>query len=59
MTKNYYYFRRSDYINPEIIYKSWKKAPNLKKIYLISNHKLLIKQFDKLKYPIKLIKVNL
>ena len=47
-------------INSEIIYKSLKNAPNLKrkKIYLISNHKLLIKQFDKLKYPIKLIKVN-
>ena len=47
-------------INSEIIYKSWKKCSKSqrKKIYLISNHKLLIKQFDKLKYPIKLIKVN-
>ena len=43
-------------INSEIIYKSWKKlVPSLRKrIYLISNYKLLSQQFKKLKLPIRL-----
>ena len=47
-------------INSEIIFKSWKKiSKNLrKKIYLISNYNLLKKQFKKLKYSVKLKKVN-
>lgn len=47
-------------INSEIIFKSWKKlSKNLKKkIYFISNYELLSSQFKKLKYKIKLIKVN-
>ncbi len=47
-------------INSEIIFKSWKKiSKNLRKrIYLISNYNLLKKQFKKLKYSVKLKKVN-
>tara|TARA_Y100000768_G_scaffold388121_2_gene382313 strand:- start:12172 stop:13131 length:960 start_codon:yes stop_codon:yes gene_type:complete len=47
-------------INSEIIYKSWKslKLKEKNQIYLISNYKLLLKQFEILKYPIKLIKVK-
>ena len=47
-------------INSEIIYKSWKslKPSERNHIYLISNYKLLLKQFKILKYPIKLKKVN-
>ncbi len=47
-------------INSEIIYKVWKKL-NIsikKKIYLISNYKLISSQFKKLKYKINLIKVE-
>ena len=47
-------------INSEIIFKSWKKIkPKIKKkIYLISNYRLLKKQFSKLNYKIRLQKVN-
>ena len=47
-------------INSEIIYKSWKslKLSERNRIYVISNHKLLMEQFKVLKYPIKLTKVN-
>jgi 4-hydroxy-L-threonine phosphate dehydrogenase PdxA len=47
-------------INSELIYKSWKKINNSlrKKIYLISNFNLLKKQFKKLNYPIKIIKLE-
>tara|TARA_Y100000992_G_scaffold212240_1_gene146018 strand:+ start:39 stop:1004 length:966 start_codon:yes stop_codon:yes gene_type:complete len=47
-------------INSEIIYKSWKKLnPTIRKnIYLISSFNLLKKQFEKLKYKIKLQKVK-
>ena len=47
-------------INSEIIYKCWKKINNSikKRIYIISNFNLLEKQFIKLKYPIKFIKVK-
>ncbi len=47
-------------INSEIIYKSWKKISKStrKKIILISNFKLLKKQFQKLKYPIKMVKIE-
>ena len=47
-------------INSEIIYKVWKKL-NIsikKKIYLISNYKLIYNQFKKLKYKIKIVKVK-
>ena len=47
-------------INSEIIYKVWKKL-NIsikKKIYLISNYKLIYNQFKKLKYRIKIVKVK-
>ena len=47
-------------INSEIIYKVWKKI-NIsikKKIYLISNYKLIYNQFKKLKYKIKIVKVK-
>ena len=47
-------------INPELIFKSWKKiSNNLKKqIYVISNYRLLINQFRSLKYKIKVKKVE-
>lgn len=47
-------------INSEILYKCWKKINNStkKKIYVISNFNLLERQFIKLKYPIKLLKVK-
>ena len=47
-------------INSEIIYKVWKKINKRvkKKIFLISNYNLLVKQFERLKIPIKLIKVD-
>ena len=43
-------------INSEIIYKSWKKMSSAtkKKIYLISNTRLLKKQFKKLNYKLKI-----
>jgi 4-hydroxy-L-threonine phosphate dehydrogenase PdxA len=46
-------------INSEIIFKSWKKIePSIKKkIYLITNFKLINEQFNKLNYKIKTIKV--
>ena len=47
-------------INSEIIYKILKKL-NIsirKKIYLISNYKLINNQFKKLKYKIKIVKVK-
>ena len=47
-------------INTEIIYKSWKKInKNLKKkIYFISNFRLLNDQFNYLKYNVKIKKVK-
>ena len=47
-------------INSELIFKSWKKINNdlKKKIYLISNYNLINKQFRKLNYKIKTIKVK-
>ena len=47
-------------INSELIYKSLKKVKKnvRKKIYLISNYKLLSAQFKKLKYNIKISKVK-
>ena len=45
-------------INSEIIFKSWKKINKSirKKIFIISNIKLLKKQFQKLKYPTNILK---
>ena len=47
-------------INYEVIFKCWKKIDNSvkSKIYLIANYKLILKQFKKLKYSIKIIKVK-
>ena len=47
-------------VNSEIIYKCWKKLPEVikKNIYLVSNYKLLTEQFKKLNYKIKLEKVK-
>ena len=47
-------------INSEIIFKSWKQINNSirKKIYLISNYKLLNEQFKRLKYSLKIEKVK-
>ena len=47
-------------INSEIIYKTWKKLnKSLKRrIYILSNIELLKKQFSKLKYSIKINKIN-
>ena len=47
-------------INSEIIFKSWKSLSSSmrKNIYLISNYNLLKKQFNILKYPIKMIEVK-
>ncbi len=47
-------------INSELIYKCWKKIDlnTKKKIFLISNYDLIKKQFKKLNYKIKLLKVN-
>ena len=47
-------------INSEIIYKTWKKLnKSLKRrIFIISNTNLLIQQFKKLKYSIKIKSVN-
>ena len=47
-------------INSEIIYKCFKKLNNSikKRIYLISNYNLLNKQFKKLKYSVKTLKVK-
>ena len=47
-------------INSEIIYKSWKKLKKSlkKKIFVISNTRLLTQQFKKLKYPIKVVAIN-
>ncbi len=47
-------------VNPEIIYKSWKKINTKlkKKIYLISNYDLLSKQLKSLNYKIKLNEVK-
>ncbi len=47
-------------INSEIIYKTWKTLNKAlrKRIYIISNFELLKKQFSKLKYSIKINKIN-
>ena len=47
-------------VNSELIYKVWKNSKKKirNKIYLVSNYKLLTQQFRKLKFPIKLTKIN-
>ncbi len=47
-------------INSEIIHKVWRKLDISikKKIYLISNYKLIYNQFKKLKYKIKIVKLK-
>ena len=47
-------------INSEIIFKSWNKINNSikKKIYLITNYNLIQDQFKKLKFSLKIKKVN-
>ena len=47
-------------INSELIYKCWKKLNNntKKRIYFISNLKLLKSQFKKLNYKLKAIRVK-
>lgn len=47
-------------INSEIIFKTWKKLNKIerKRVFLISSFELIRKQFKKLKYSIKLQKVN-
>ena len=47
-------------INSEIIYKSWKKSSSAikNKIYVITNYELFKKQLLKLKYPLKILKVE-
>ena len=47
-------------INSELIFKTWKKLNKTtrKKINLISNFSLMKAQFKKLRYPIKIIKIN-
>ena len=47
-------------INSEIIYKTWKKINKKikKRIYIISNYKLLKSQFKKLNYSIKMLDVK-
>jgi 4-hydroxy-L-threonine phosphate dehydrogenase PdxA len=47
-------------INSELIYKSWKKINKTlkKKIFIISNYKLLKEQYKKLNYSIKIRKIN-
>ena len=46
-------------INSEIIFKCWKKLNlNTKKIILVSNYDLIKKQFKRLNYKIKLLKVD-
>lgn len=47
-------------VNSELIYKIWKNSKKKirKKIYLVSNYKLLTQQFKKLKFRIKLARVK-
>ena len=47
-------------INSEIIFKSWKKINSSlkKRIFFISSYQLLKQQFKKLKYNIKMIKID-
>ena len=47
-------------INSEIIYKAWKKIDKKikKRIYLIANYNLIYRQYKKLKYKTKLIKID-
>ena len=47
-------------INSELIFKSWKKINNSikNKIYLIGNYNLILSQFKRLKYSIKISKVK-
>ena len=47
-------------INSEIIYKTWKKLKTSvkKRIFIISNYRLLQEQFKKLNCSIKITKVN-
>jgi 4-hydroxy-L-threonine phosphate dehydrogenase PdxA len=47
-------------INSEIIYKCWKllNSSLRKRIFLITNYKLIQKQFKILNYPIKIVRIN-
>ena len=47
-------------VNSEIIFKIWKKLTHVQKknIYLISNYELMKAQLKKLKYSLKLVKVE-
>ena len=47
-------------INSEIIYKSWKRLKKSlkKRIFVISNTRLLTQQFKKLKYPMKVVEIK-
>ena len=47
-------------INSEIIFKTWKNINKSlrKKIYLVSNHRLMISQLKKIKCKIKITKVK-
>ena len=47
-------------INSELIFKTWRKLNKTtrKSIYLISNFNLMKAQFKRLKYPIKIIKIQ-
>ena len=47
-------------INSEIIWKSWKRLPNTvkKKLFLISNYKLLKDQFRRLNYKINIERIE-
>ena len=47
-------------INSEIIYKSWTRTDNKtqKKLYLLGNYNLILKQFKKLNYKTNIVKVN-
>ena len=47
-------------VNSEIIFKVWNKIDNQikKRIYLIANYNLIYKQYKKLRYKIKLIKID-
>ena len=47
-------------INSELIYKSWKKLDFKirRRIYVIGNYNLISQQFKKLKFKLKLIKID-
>ena len=47
-------------INSEIFYKCYRQLnPSIKKaIYLIANYELIVRQFKRLKKPLRFVKVN-